>query len=190
MWCDSPVCCMRNLLARNRNRNSVSRIQKTFSCGMCWCLLWLFTLCRCGVVNCDQMAMSGPRHVATSPLMGSPLLHCSVSPPSAAVMVVTNKTYCPGLHQILDDYLKDLWEISNQESYLDLPHPQPLSCQLISILILHHVLKFKFPPSDCFSTKLSLFNPSTISKQQKACVLTVPMAPGWLAGDTSWQCNL
>ena len=133
---------MRNLLSRNRNRNSVSRIQKTFSCGMCWCLLWLFTLCRCGVVNVIRWPlMSGPRHVATSPLMGSPLLHCSVSPPSAAVMVVTNKTYCPVLHQILEDYLKDLWEISNQESYLDLPHPQPLYCQLLSILILHHILK-------------------------------------------------
>ena len=161
---------------------------------MCSCLLWLFTLCRCGVVNVIRWPMSGPRgHLGSDRITAAPLLR-----------VPAQRRWWWQIRRIAPccirssagagHYLKDLWEISNQESYPDLPHPQALYCQLISILILHPIFlseNSKFPPSDCFSTKLSLLNPSTVSKQQKALVLTVPMeAPGsWLVTPPGW-CNL
>ena len=73
-----PASFLISYIEKNRNRNSISRIPKTFSCGMCWCLLWLFTLCRCGVVNCDQMATdvwAPPRgHLASDGITTAPLL--------------------------------------------------------------------------------------------------------------------
>ena len=142
--------------------------------------------------KCDQMADVWP---TWPPWLWSDH-RCSAAPcPRPAAMVVTNKTYCPVLHQILGwgwplfkGFMGDLqpriipWSTTPSS---------PLLSAFINIDIVSYLWKFKFPPSDCFSTKLSLLNPSTVSKQQKALVLTVPMeAPGsWLVTPPGW-CNL